>query len=198
MSIGSLALSAAQIARLNKAVIRPIRSIGGLMAHVTIKERHIDQLEVTSHPVERGSVVTDHAFKKPVMVTIECGWSNSPPAQSYVTLTASPRQVTVQEVYEELQTMQNNRDLIEVITGKRKYANMLIVSLEVETDKDGENALHVMVTLQELILVGTQIVTLGASTDSSKQLQPAITAPTINAGTKQLQSAPLYNPQAGP
>lgn len=52
-----------------------IRTIGGYIAEVTVREQHTDDLTITTHPVERGAPITDHAFKMPAQLTIEAGWS---------------------------------------------------------------------------------------------------------------------------
>lgn len=52
-----------------------IRTIGGFAAEVTVREQHADDLTITTHPVERGAPITDHAFKMPAQLTIEAGWS---------------------------------------------------------------------------------------------------------------------------
>lgn len=59
---------------------RPTRSIGAIVANVTVEERHRDDMEITDHPIEQGALVSDHAFKRPAEVTITVAWSNSPSA----------------------------------------------------------------------------------------------------------------------
>jgi hypothetical protein len=49
-----------------------------IIAMAVVRERHIDQLEITDHPIEQGSSISDHAFKRPAEVTLEIAWSNSP------------------------------------------------------------------------------------------------------------------------
>lgn len=198
LAVGNLAFSASQIVLLNRFATRPNRSFGSIAAQVTLRERHRDALDPTDHPVERGSVVADHVIKRPAEVIIECSWSNSPASGSYIQLSPTKRAMTVQEVYQALVQMQDERELVEVLTGKRKYRNMLLVTLEVETDKETENSLKVVATFRELRIVGTIVLSLAPSQDEAQQADPAITSPTINAGTKQLQPAPLFNPQAGP
>jgi hypothetical protein len=63
---------------LQAVLIKPKRSIGPLVAQVTISEVHQDTLEITDHPVEMGAVISDHAFKRPAELIITCSWSNSP------------------------------------------------------------------------------------------------------------------------
>lgn len=54
------------------------RSIGKIIAQVTVEEKHHDELEVTQHPVEQGANIADHAFKRPNELTLRVAWSNSP------------------------------------------------------------------------------------------------------------------------
>jgi len=49
-----------------------------IIAQATIEEVHIDEIEITDHPVEQGARIADHAFKRPSEVTITCAWSDSP------------------------------------------------------------------------------------------------------------------------
>lgn len=59
-------------------LIKPKRAIGPFEAHVTIREVHTDEVEVTNQPVDQGATVSDHAFRRPSRIVIECMWSNSP------------------------------------------------------------------------------------------------------------------------
>jgi hypothetical protein len=63
---------------LQSIMIKPKRSIGPIVAQVTLQEVHTDTLEITDHPVEQGAVISDHAFKRPAELIITCAWSNSP------------------------------------------------------------------------------------------------------------------------
>lgn len=54
------------------------RAIGPLVAMMTASEKHEDELQIADHPVELGVTVSDHAFRRPAVVTIRCSWSNSP------------------------------------------------------------------------------------------------------------------------
>ena len=53
-------------------------ALDDIVAQATIEEHHMDELEITDHPVEQGAMITDHAFKRPAEVTLKLGWSNSP------------------------------------------------------------------------------------------------------------------------
>jgi hypothetical protein len=166
------------------AFINP-RSIGGFTADVTIEERHEDVLTVTSHPVETGSTISDHAYRQPSKVTIRCGWSNASAGAIIGTITSllsgSFDSSYVRTVYNNFLTLQQSRQLFDVLTGKRNYSNMLITRLSIVTDATSENALMMTCECQEILLATTQTVSVGA---------PA------SGGTKSLGPAPTYSGKA--
>lgn len=53
-------------------------SLPDIIAMATVEENHLDQMELTEHPVEIGAPIADHAFKRPAEVTLHLAWSNSP------------------------------------------------------------------------------------------------------------------------
>lgn len=151
------------------------RSIGYIIPNVVLSELGRDDMVVTDHPVEIGAPISDHAFLLPTTVEMRCGWSNS--TAGYVGY--------VQSVYQELLALQAMREPFSVSTGKRRYKNMLIVSLMQHTDQYSEHALMVTVRMREVILTSTS---QGAAPAASQQA-PASTQPTQNLGTQQLKPA---------
>ena len=89
--------------------------------------------------------------------------------------------MSTKEVYASFLEMQSNSELLDVITGKRQYSNMLLRTIEVTTDKTTENVLSAVLTLRELILTSTTTVQVADKTDMA---QGASTSPTQNAGVK--------------
>lgn len=155
-----------------------IRSIGGIIAEVTVKESAQDELTITTHPVERGAPITDHAFKNPAMLTVTIGWS-----------AANVEGRDLNDIYDELLATQVNATLLVVQTGKRLYENMLIRSLRSDTDQTTENALMVTVQLQEIILVDTLQVTMPPNANRSA---PQSSSGVADTGTK--STAPAASP----
>lgn len=51
--------------------------IGGIQVDTTLEESYEDSLEITEHPVEAGTSITDHSFKRPMELVLTCGWSDS-------------------------------------------------------------------------------------------------------------------------
>lgn len=190
-------------------LVKPRRSIGTLIPQVVVEEVHHDDMEITEHPIEQGALIADHAFKRPSDLIIRCAWSNSASVAGLAegvisglttTVTGVQSAVTgnsaqqIRDVYSELLALQERREPFDVFTGKRVYLNMLIRSLAVTTDKQTENALIVVVTLRQVIVVKTQLVTVNA--DASKQGNPSSTQAPIDSGTKPLIPAPKYLPGA--
>lgn len=132
------------------------RSIGGIIAQVTIEESATDDLVITEHPVEQGAPIADHAFKRPSNVTIRAGWSVS---GSY-DLSAETG------VYGLLLSWQAALLPFDVVTGKRKYTNMLMERLTVVTDQKSEYALMADITCRQVIIVGTQTTTVKTTSES--------------------------------
>lgn len=164
------------------AFIRP-RSIGGIVANVTIEERGVDDLAITDHPIEQGASITDHAFKMPASITIVAGWSNSA-LQAF----ANPNYVT--QIYDALLELQISREPFDVITGQRFYSNMLMRRLFKTTDERTENALMVVCECREVILVSTETVSVPPARDMK---MPQVNAATENKGTISVRPTSAYN-----
>ncbi len=55
------------------------RSMGTFVADCVVEERHDDSWVITEHPVEQGSVISDHIYKLPATVTLSYLWSMASP-----------------------------------------------------------------------------------------------------------------------
>jgi len=200
-----LAIQGAQLG-LQSILFKPPRKIATFAAQVTLEETHVDELEITSHPVEQGARISDHAYLRPAELTIRAGWSNSPQSSSFLQGLAGAATQTVAgvndiisgtgldqtlNVYRKLLELQTSRLPFSVVTGKRTYDNMLFKSLRVETNKETENSLLVTAVLRQLIIVKTQVIS--SSTPAENQATPALTQAPTELGQKQLQPAPNSN-----
>ncbi|HED5571390.1 TPA: hypothetical protein R5C98_003031 [Yersinia enterocolitica] len=159
------------------------RKIGLLVPSVIISEKHQDVLEITEHPVEVGAAVNDHAYKRAAEVTMEVGFAGGGSLLDFVdtstiglSLGKSP-----EEVYQELRDLQESRQPFDVITGKRKYSNMLIRGIEVTTDKTSENVLMCVLTLREVIMSQTESIKVA---DKENMQEGVSTSAMQNTGTK--------------
>ena len=110
---------------LERVFLRPLRSLGGLSFDVVVSEEHEDTLTIAKHPVEQGANISDHAYRNPCKVVIRGASSES----TYGLPVWDPYNATL---YNALLALQNAREPFDIVTGKRKYGNMLLEKLTAE------------------------------------------------------------------
>jgi len=177
---------------MSSPIITPVsmrlpRSIGTITFDAVVEERHEDQWEMTEHPVEVGSTITDHIYKLPSSIDITAFTSMG--SQQNTTQDSS----FLKTLYNSLLAL--GGALLPVQTGKRIYKNMAIRSLRVDTDKRTENVLSVSVSMQEIIFATTTLVTV---IPIENQVLPERTAVTVNQGPVNTQPASNFNPPSTP
>lgn len=151
----------------------------------TITESHVDRLVITDHPVEYGANISDHAYKEPMRVNIEFAYNPYGSIKQVATSVLESGTLSLpdnNEMYKRFLSLQESRNTFDIITGKRKYTNMLIESLEEETSADTENILRIHLQCREVITVYTEITEV----DKKKQASPSKTGGVSNKGTKSL------------
>jgi hypothetical protein len=143
------------------------RAIMGLVADVTTEEKHKDETQITNHPVDQGSPISDHAYNEPPELTVKVGWSGS--------------QIELSTIYQGLLLIKEQFVRLVVMTGKRLYSDMLIKSISMTTDITTENSLFLEINFKKVFVVKTSetIVTI------DNQAAPEATAGVQNGGTVQ-------------
>ena len=206
----SLGLSDSATAFLSDLVIPQL-----LTGYVPILESHRDDLTITDHPVEQGSTISDHAWKMPAMLSLRLGWSTSQPSSAVGGINniltsaagfftgASPIPVLqgffnsasdafINNIYNTLLTVQANRTLITVATARRLYHNMLLQSVNLETDEKTEHALVITAAMKQIILVQAQVIS--TPVNSSANANPPAYNPVQPQGQRNLAPvAPSVN-----
>lgn len=155
------------------------RSIGGIVAHVTIEETERDEVQVTQHPVEQGAPINDHAFKMPEEVAIRAGWNMQDGDLS-----------AESGIYGMLLNWQASFIMFELVTGKRVHHNMLIQSMAVVTNSQTEYALLVDMNCREIILTKTQ-VTQSSAVDRGPQNMAETTSDQVKNAVKSVTTDAL-------
>lgn len=190
---GSIAISSSAL----RYLVPSQSTIGGIAVQTTIEEEYDDELDITDNPVQVGSDLTDHSFKRPMECVLRCGWSNSSldAIASAVAGVFSGGSMSassyVAGVYAQLLQLQESRQPLRVSTGLRNYNNMLIRALRVRRDQETSQVLMVEASLKQVIIADTSSATLPPI---GNQANPASTAQAVNAGSKQLLSG---NPTPG-
>ncbi len=144
------------------------RSIGTFAPDITIREGHRDVMAVTTHPVEGGTPISDHAFLLPKQCEMIVGCSDSSAGSAGAS----------REAYDEVLAIMRKREPVDVYTGKRPYQNMIPVDIAVTTDEKTEHALFATIRLQEVIIVHTR-----ATTPTGAQASPQTTGSVQDRGT---------------
>jgi hypothetical protein len=143
--------------QLNQQQVAIIRSMGGLVFDAVFEETHEAELEVTDNPVETGVVVSDHAFMKPLKVTLSAGVTDTPLAVATNDPFASDAGRS-KRAYELLTELQKRAEPFDLQTGLKLYQNMICTSVRTSQDKDSDGALLFTATIREVIVVYTQVV----------------------------------------
>jgi hypothetical protein len=179
-----------------------------IAAQATIEEKHLDEMEITEHPVEQGAAITDHMYKLPARVSLQLGWSDSlslssgmlgstvnsvaingpsalvdsagGPGPTTQSLITGSGVLGIRAIYDRLLEMQQFRTLFTLYTGKRVYRNMVCRSLSTVSDFRNAHTLPITMECQEIILVNTRTAPLPAN----QQANPSATASPVNKGTQ--------------
>lgn len=113
------------------------RSIGGVAVDVVINESHTSEVNIPKHPVEHGVKVSDHVWRDPYKVELEC-------------IIDGPG---VMQAYADLLTVQQEAEPFDFVSGLKVYENMLIEGLYPTRDKEFGRVLKFNATLVEVIIV---------------------------------------------
>jgi hypothetical protein len=164
-----------------------------LSPQVTLQERAFDALRITDHPVEQGAAITDHAYKLPAQVTIRGGWSYASGSILSGPLPSFTDSSLLVRFYSTLLGLQKNRTLVTLVTGKRKYPNMLLETLGQDTDEKTENVLMFTANFKEVIIAQTQLVVVPPA---NVMKTPQLNGATQNQGQTALLSGSAINAPA--
>jgi hypothetical protein len=115
-------------------------------------------MTVTDFPVEDGANISDHAQEQPASVTIRSVVSATPlRVFSFDPIIGDSRPRAALEVMLELQ---QNRELVRIVSDLKTYDNMALTSLAAPRRQDTKNALLFTATFREVRIVSSQIVVL--------------------------------------
>lgn len=155
-----------------------------IIPDVTIAEVHSDEVTVTSHPVDTGAQIADHAFRQPAVVICTFGWSDSSRLVNSLFDGSLFKGIeSVKDVYDKLLRIKDARQVLKLSTGKRVYDAVIITKLMTTTTVDTENSAIIEVTFQEILTARARTVRLASVTQSNASR----TAGTSNGGNRSAQ-----------
>lgn len=165
-----------------------------IIPDVAISEMHSDEVTVTTHPVDTGAQISDHAIRQPAVVICTFGWSNSSRLiNSVLDGSIFKGLETVKDVYQKLLEIKDSRQPVKLSTAKRVYDTVLITKIETTTTVDTENAAVIEVTFEEILTANARTETL----EAIKQKNPEQTASVKNMGQKNAVPSAAVQLQGG-
>ena len=133
------------------------RSIGDLVFDATFVEDHTSELEVSDNPIETGALVSDHAFMKPLRLSITAGVSEVLLPSGNPDFGSNTERPTT--AYELFSALQQEREPFDVQTGLRIYENMMCINFQARQDKDTAGIFYFTAQLREVLIVDTETTT---------------------------------------
>ncbi len=157
-------------------------NIGGYFFDAVLKVDHNSSLKITSHPIETGGNISDHAYMEPQSISMEIGMSDA--CVSYIDGQFEQRYTRSVSAYDTLKQLQRDRVKVDVLTRLELYKNMMIENITVSDDYTSLFGLRATVMLTEIIMAKTKTVII----ENVASKSPQITGST-NKGTVQPQKA---------
>lgn len=140
-------------------------TVGVVQFDASISETHTRECEVTDHPVEEGSTISDHIRRTPEKIDVNGIVTNHPivflasvQAISPLLDDLSPVSDRAELAYTKLTEIMDDGELVTVATSLREYSNMAITSMAVTRDVQNGNVLNCALSLREVIIAKTETV----------------------------------------
>jgi len=108
--------------------------------------------KVMDHPIEDGSVISDHSIFNPIEIELLLILSDS----------------DYRDVYEEIENIYENRELVTVKTFASSYENQVIYDISHEESKDLFDALSMTMKLRQVLFVKPQFSTAPKNPKNSR------------------------------
>lgn len=146
--------------------------VAGIVIDATVSEEHRSTCELTENPVEEGAKITDHVQLQPSELTIEGVITDSPLGYALIgNIQNIVRSVSTLfgqasrsiDAYKDLLDLQKSRKPFTVITGLKRYENMILTELSVPRTAETGNAIHFRAVMKEIRIVKSKASTLSNS-----------------------------------
>jgi hypothetical protein len=125
-----------------------------IQADTVVEEQHADASEITRHPVEQGSQISDNAVDLFPEFTLVYTWSPSSPQNTSGSVSF------LNQIYNQFLQLKSSKTLLNVYTGKRLYTDCLIQTITETTDRETENVLQLRISFVSILIVSTTTITI--------------------------------------
>ncbi len=179
--------------------------LGGIVVDATISEEHTHTCEVTDNPVEDGVKIADHVQLNPAQLVINGVITDTPlgfgfigdlsktagnvgaglsiPGATTGDFQGGQGSLSIQ-AFNKMLDLQKSRQPFTVITGLKRYQNMIMTELSIPRTVQTANAIHFKASFKEVRIVKSQ-TTQGKPSNGSKDAA----SPTKDKGTQSSEQA---------
>lgn len=139
--------------------------------NATLSEDHNISAELTDHPVETGSTITDHYRLLPKSITINGIVSNTPlsglnplaigaglVAGVVTSVNSRISKSPANEAYDKIEASMKKGELLTIVTTLKTYNNMLITSFSTRRDSASGNILNATIVLREVRIAKVETI----------------------------------------
>ena len=138
--------------------IGSLLTVGIIELDCSVSETHTGTCDITNHPVEAGSVMSDHIRELPDEVEIN-GLVTNTPLVFLASLTSKspvkPESVHVLDrvgaAYQKLRELKSSGVVMDVVTSLRTYTDMAITSLVISRDAATGNVLDCNISFRKIV-----------------------------------------------
>ncbi|WP_034438001.1 phage baseplate protein [Clostridium ihumii] len=118
--------------------------------------QHNTSINITSHPIQTGADISDHAYEEPNKLTFDIGMSDV--MQSYLQGQYSDNSSRSVSAYKKLRELQSQRLPITIVTKLGTYKNMMIETISSTDDNKTTYGLRATITLKQIFVVNVATV----------------------------------------
>jgi|GEM_PF-1279559 len=153
-----------------------------------LRALHVQELEMTQHPVQTGANISDHAYLRPAELTLEIGMSDAMASYTAGNWTGNASKSVA--AFQTLLTIQSLRLPVTISTRLKTYSNMQLKEVKSEDTYRTRYGLRALVHFVQIISGGTT-----AQNQTSPQSARPQTTDSSSVGETQTEtpSASLIN-----
>jgi hypothetical protein len=129
-------------------------TIDTLQLDAAVSVQHQSEVDVTDHPVEDGSSISDHARTKPLTVTIEGIVSDTS-----TRLEDERGEKFSDQAYASLKNLRDTHKLIQIVTPRETYTDMILQSLSIPENAQTGEALRFTAIFKQIRIVKSKVTT---------------------------------------
>lgn len=121
---------------------------------------HVEEVIITSHPVQAGAAISDHAYKVPTQIYLDVKFSDA--QQSYDITQYTGGTTKSVAAYQAFKYIKDNHLLCRLTTKLDTYENMLIESITAPESLATIFGVHMLIRLKEIIVGVVSVSTVSA------------------------------------